>query len=246
MKTIKNKILFLICCFAFFYADVKSQSNLQLKIVGLQYTDTAQLGVNYHLSFLLMNTGTDTFYSTGILQISAIFDSAKIHFHTGLSAQAIDTFSIPHKIKPGDSMTLTGGNGFAVNATNCRISGENEIIIWPGSLHGIKDSTTLYDSSFFYLKGNLAGIASTKDFSNQFVIYPNPCVDELRVTNHELKIKKVEVLNVVGQNVNCPLQIDNSTYNFRLLTYDLSSGIYLLKITDDKGLTNITKFFKQQ
>ncbi len=80
---------------------------------------------------------------------------------------------------------------------------------------------------------------------NDFEIYPNPVENELRIRNYELGIKSIAIYDIVGRNVNYKLASENPTYNLRLNTYDLPSGIYFLKIVDEKNNFTVKKFVKE-
>lgn len=71
----------------------------------------------------------------------------------------------------------------------------------------------------------------------QFSLYPNPTKGDLFIKANEA-IEKVEIYNGLGQNV---LTVNASIVN----TANLSSGMYLLKITTDSGKTSIKRFIKE-
>jgi hypothetical protein len=67
----------------------------------------------------------------------------------------------------------------------------------------------------------------------------------LIVIGHQFSLKTIETQNVVGQIVHCKLLFDNSTDNCHMNTENLTSGIYFLKATDDKGIQHTVKFVKE-
>ncbi|HLG35507.1 MAG TPA: T9SS type A sorting domain-containing protein [Bacteroidia bacterium] len=70
---------------------------------------------------------------------------------------------------------------------------------------------------------------------------PNPATTELRITNAEFKIEKVEIIDVLGQKYNSAFDILNSE-----LTIDISSlasGIYFVKVRGEKE-ERVGKFVK--
>ena len=77
---------------------------------------------------------------------------------------------------------------------------------------------------------------SENENENLISIFPNPfnASAVLRITNHgELRIEDIKMLNVVGKEVH-PIIIRNSD-SFVISRENLSSGIYFLKIKNEKG-----------
>lgn len=66
---------------------------------------------------------------------------------------------------------------------------------------------------------------------NTIKLYPNPVKDFLQISNHQnIKIDKIEIYNVIGKKI--------KIFKNDLETLDvskISEGIYLVKITSDKG-----------
>lgn len=78
---------------------------------------------------------------------------------------------------------------------------------------------------------------------SEIKISPNPCTDELKISNLEFRTRKLEVINVVGQIV-LNQQVNNSTTQ-SINVSSLTQGIYLLKCTDENGMVHQAKFVKQ-
>ncbi|MFM2048183.1 MAG: hypothetical protein RI955_731 [Bacteroidota bacterium] len=83
-------------------------------------------------------------------------------------------------------------------------------------------------------------------------VYPNPANEELKILKSEdLKIKEIQVLNIIGQVVfnqqvnNSTTQLISTSSNLIINTSLIPRGIYFLKATDDKGYIHTTKFVKQ-
>ena len=76
----------------------------------------------------------------------------------------------------------------------------------------------------------------------QMMVYPNPCGDELIISNYQLVIKQLEVIDLLGK-VMLTKEV-SPTYNLRLTTENLPLGIYFLKATDEKGFVHTAKFVK--
>jgi hypothetical protein len=102
----------------------------------------------------------------------------------------------------------------------------------PGSGHNIiSEAVTVYSPTFIEGDGN---------DESQFTAYPNPAIDQLAVSNRQLAINTVEILNVEGTLVksvkpsvqNAPLTIS---------VHDLTPGIYFLHVTDNNMARTIQK-----
>ena len=84
--------------------------------------------------------------------------------------------------------------------------------------------------------------AETIDNTDGWSIYPNPVSTELRIKNDELRIGKIEISNIVGQQC-----FPSIIYNSAFITIDISSllsGVYFLKITNQNGFAEVKKFVK--
>ncbi|MCW1148832.1 T9SS type A sorting domain-containing protein [Flavobacterium lacisediminis] len=77
------------------------------------------------------------------------------------------------------------------------------------------------------------------DFSNNFVLYPNPAQEVLHITSkNNLTVQSVAIYNMLGQQVLL-------TQNIEAIDVSrLSSGNYVLKIISDQGVSS-TKFIKE-
>ena len=73
---------------------------------------------------------------------------------------------------------------------------------------------------------------------NQLKIYPNPFKDELHIQSNN-EIKMIEIYNLVGQ------KLIRSINQKSISTTQLKSGIYLIKVTDNKGITFTEKVIKK-
>ncbi|MBC8644709.1 T9SS type A sorting domain-containing protein [Flavobacterium lindanitolerans] len=79
------------------------------------------------------------------------------------------------------------------------------------------------------------------EFSNRFMIFPNPSSDFITITNKdEILIKSVTVYNIMGQ----PVRTFSSTFDTKVLDIsNLASGNYVIRIYSDEG-TATAKFVK--
>jgi len=88
----------------------------------------------------------------------------------------------------------------------------------------------------------LVGIAEASA-QNAFMLYPNPVAGELRIQNSELKIKNVEIVDVLGQRIyNSAFNIQHSELTINVSS--LSPGIYFVVITDEKNNRALKKLIK--
>ena len=86
------------------------------------------------------------------------------------------------------------------------------------------------------------GIEDISNENERINIYPNPASEEIRIKNSELSITKVEVMDLLGRVM---LTKGASANNLQLSMHDLSNGIYLLKVTDEKGNSITKKMVKE-
>lgn len=84
-------------------------------------------------------------------------------------------------------------------------------------------------------------ILSTNDIiakSSSPKVYPNPFTTEIKI-EHKNIVKQVEIFNLVGQTV------VQSSFSNIIKTGHLKSGVYIIKITDDKGNSFTDKIIKK-
>ena len=80
-----------------------------------------------------------------------------------------------------------------------------------------------------------------EEAENNFEIYPNPVVNELKIKNAELKIKSIEIFDVVGQLIfNAQPQTSNRKPQTSIDVSSLSPGLYFCKVTGE-GNRTVTK-----
>ncbi len=97
----------------------------------------------------------------------------------------------------------------------------------------------LGDLNWFGMEGPLG----VEDFrSVAFKVYPNPVNDVLRISDMQ-NVKRVEIINVVGQRVR---EINNiSDSNVELNVSDLDNGIYIINFHNGAKSLGYTKFIKK-
>jgi len=80
------------------------------------------------------------------------------------------------------------------------------------------------------------------EFSNYFIVYPNPVNNTLNLSSKEnIEVSSINIYNTLGQLV---LVIPNAQNTKSIDVSSLSAGNYFIKINSDKGTSN-TKFIKK-
>jgi len=112
----------------------------------------------------------------------------------------------------------------------------------------VQESGSLYNNpsdrlgygvpNFYRASQELLSINDVKAQVNKLKVYPNPFTNEVKVeTNNQ--IKQIEIYNLVGQ------KIANSSNTSIIKTNHLKSGVYLIKVIDDKGNLFTEKIIKK-
>lgn len=70
--------------------------------------------------------------------------------------------------------------------------------------------------------------AGVEEFTTETVIYPNPVTDVINIKTSD-NVERVELYNMQGQLVKMEMNVENISIR------DLSNGVYMLKLTTDKG-----------
>ena len=100
-----------------------------------------------------------------------------------------------------------------------------------------------YNVLTYYTNGCISEISNVvtetielgvRAFDDGIVVYPNPTTGELRVTSYELQVTEVEVFDVYGRKLS---HISNFTSQIEINISHLYTGLYLIKITTEKGIT---------
>ena len=75
-------------------------------------------------------------------------------------------------------------------------------------------------------------------------LYPNPVTNELRITNYDVRLNAIEVMDMLGRKMNVAISGIN-TENCQLNTENLPLGMYYIKISTANGIIENRKFVKQ-
>lgn len=73
------------------------------------------------------------------------------------------------------------------------------------------------------------------------LIYPNPVTDNKFFVKSEKLIKKVEVLNVLGQNIKTVTNKTDVPYNILVEIGNIKKGMYMVQVTLENGEKVINK-----
>ena len=120
------------------------------------------------------------------------------------------------------------------------------------------DSNTLLDSNsntnmfyggaYFYIDDVsvvdcTVGINEIESYKNKISLMPNPARDELRIMSDELRIKNIEVCDVLN-NVVLVEGAEAIEKNIKINVSNFAKGVYFVKVFGDKGIA-IKKFIKE-
>lgn len=106
----------------------------------------------------------------------------------------------------------------------------NNMLSAPGGNYVYGFIAKLQDTTF-----TTALIEPVTSAGGDLILFPNPAINELKIKNSELKIERIEILDLMGQ-------IQSPGINHRNNSIDVSelkSGLYILLATTNKGI--ITK-----
>ena len=147
---------------------------------------------------------------------------------------------------------VVNGNNQLTLGTSVKLLNEQQVV-FSGRFHGnnafasipISPTTNSNGASDMFIclldsNGNYQSVLTAIDFNEQmsaFKIYPNPTSDFIFI-NTQNQIKGVSIYNVVGQKMESKL--DNNKINVS----NLVNGTYFIKIADQTGSFQTSKFIK--
>ncbi|MBK5285873.1 MAG: T9SS type A sorting domain-containing protein [Bacteroidia bacterium] len=129
---------------------------------------------------------------------------------------------------------LTGSHNWS-NSAETR-NDENIVIVHDQSI------ANQYYQEFvkrFYENGGVIGINENNSDDNLFMVYPNPASSEFRIQESGIRIRGIEIFDVLGQSVLQP-QTSNFKAGSAIDVSQLSPGIYLMRA--DFGKTATVRF----
>ena len=81
--------------------------------------------------------------------------------------------------------------------------------------------------------------------NDELRVSPNPCGDNLKINGFE-NLKIIEVFDLLGRELeDLKMSRLGNEIQIQIQVSDLSSGIYFIKTTDDKGFVRTAKFGKE-
>ncbi len=116
---------------------------------------------------------------------------------------------------------------------------------WPGS-DCVGDEPTdistlgFTQSMIFHVTGTTETMGTVELGSSKLSVYPNPTTTEVNIKLDGTKVADVTVADVTGRVIPVKFSKDG-----KVDTSKLSSGVYFLRVKDDKGVTRIQKIIKK-
>ena len=98
--------------------------------------------------------------------------------------------------------------------------------------------------SLFAFNGTAQDLVDTnfeKEKPHEALIYPNPLSGEKFIVKSASKIKKVEVVNVIGKSINRTVNDNYALHELRIYIGNCDKGIYLVKVSFDDNKSIIKK-----
>ncbi|MFI5218673.1 MAG: SBBP repeat-containing protein [Bacteroidia bacterium] len=209
---------------------------------GIFYWATGGGGLGTDKAYSLAWSATGKLFCTGSYEGTATFGSTTLN-----SAGDKDIFIT--SINTGGSFNWTWSAGNAGYDRGYGIESNAAGSVW---VTGRFEQTTSFGATTLTSAGlndvfltRIETMVSVPELKNDFIIhvFPNPFNGELIVTSNQFGVKKIEIINRLGEIVS-DKQLQAASNNFKLQTSNLSPGIYFLKITGDKE-SAVFKIIKQ-
>ncbi|MFM2048720.1 MAG: hypothetical protein RI955_1268 [Bacteroidota bacterium] len=86
------------------------------------------------------------------------------------------------------------------------------------------------------------GINQEGTETKKIILFPNPAAQSI-IIRHQVFVKTIEVYDILGQIILCPIDVKDKN-TIRIDISNLTSGIYFIKIINDKAETIASKFIK--
>ena len=206
--------------------------------------DTLKIGHTYCVSFYVVNANITRFFSSDI-QLYFSQDSA-INYMTNY------VMNFTPQITNNNGIIYDTLNWTQISGTYVAGGGEKFITI--GNFND--DNTIILDSNtyandpsvYFYIDDVsvvdcTVGINEIESYKNKISLMPNPARDELRIMSDELRIKNIEVCDVLN-NVVFVEGAEAIEKNIKINVSNFAKGVYFVKVFSDKGIA-IKKFIKE-
>jgi hypothetical protein len=211
--------------------------------------------INYTLNTLSM---ANVMYPNQII-ISAVNVGSLVKFGTdnngkfykffGPNCQNYTNVTLPNN----NGVTYYNSNGsyyeYSFDPHLSKVFGEGlgsvtDIVDWSGVIINKQCLTCAIKNNLLYLGTEIFVGQKENNASlvNSLSIFPNPTSDKIIISSNEKIIKKIELINSIGQII-LVREINESTVSIDLKNYE--AGIYFIKITDHFGNLEIKKIFKE-
>jgi len=134
---------------------------------------------------------------------------------------------------------------FNTNVTTWANSGEivlpNPSATYQIALEGVAKYGYGLDVDNLIVKSGTLSTSEIEKQRNTFKVYPNPTSDFVQIKS-EKRISEVSIFDFTGKQVSLSKE-DNS--EVKIPVHHLASGIYIIQIKDNEGITNSQKFIKK-
>ncbi|WP_314242284.1 T9SS type A sorting domain-containing protein [Empedobacter tilapiae] len=118
---------------------------------------------------------------------------------------------------------------------------------WPGTgcvsggTNTAPTNLSSYEVSYiFHVTGSTETMGTVELGSTKLAVYPNPATTEVNIKLEGSKVADVTVADVTGRVIPVKFSKDG-----KVDTSKLSTGVYFLRVKDDKGVTRIQKIIKK-
>ena len=115
----------------------------------------------------------------------------------------------------------------------------NTISINDYNIHCYKVTAVYGMTESEYSNESCTAINAITEFDSNFIIYPNPATEELTITNYELQITNVKIIDITGKTLSSHHLIPTSSHHIINISH-LPTGIYFVKASNK----TIGKFVK--
>ncbi|WP_025739756.1 carbohydrate-binding protein, partial [Aquimarina pacifica] len=192
---------------------------------GIVIESTTDSSGNEHIGFInngdwSMFSNIDLSCATSITaRVSSKNSGGNIEVRLdGVSGELIGTITVPS--------TNSWTSWTSVTTTINAVHGTHDVyLVYTGGNQYLFNINTIEFSNEL-AKTNL-------DFDGIFAAFPNPVTDILTINTNSSKTAKLDIINYAGQNV-LSRNIQSETQTIDLS--NLSTGIYILKVTDEKQI----------
>lgn len=202
--------------------------------------------------FKITNNGPYTFDAG-----QTIFVSAKINGqYFGLDLNGTQTaVTLTHNLRIGDTFTFNPGN-IIPTQTLPLFPGATTldfcIVVWGNGTNAVdlanstfpKDLNGADNLSCVQYDGGSLGTNENNFAKSSVSVYPNPTTDEVNFRfNDENSAKNIAIYDASGKLVSSAASVKGGTYKMNV--QNLKSGLYLYKVSSEKGKTETGKIIKK-